>query len=71
MLNMSMVSSSSQSSTNKLRASHQILLSKFIRQVKEYSDNVEDQSNEQIHKIKSKLIEIASKQNITLFDEEE
>jgi len=54
-----------------LKASHQILLNNFVRQVKEYLDNVEEQELESIEKMKNKLEQVASSQRITLFDEDE
>lgn len=42
-----------------------------MRQIKEYLDNVEDQDQEPISKMKDKLNQVASAQRITLFDEDE
>lgn len=54
-----------------LKASHKLLLNNYVRQVKEYVDNVEVQDEEATEKMKAKLDSLALSQKITLFDEEE
>lgn len=48
------------SNSSVLKASHQILLNNYIRQVKVYLDNVEEQESEQIEKMKGRLDQVAS-----------
>ena len=43
------------SNSSLLRASHQILLNNYLRQLKIYLDNVEDQESEPIEKMKARL----------------
>jgi|TARA_B110000285_G_C15099180_1_gene603957 hypothetical protein len=56
---------------NVLKASQQILLNNYVRQIKEFLDNIEDQESDETISMKNKLSEISLKQKITLFDEEE
>ena len=58
-------------SLTPLKASHQLLLNNYVRQVKDYVDNIEDQESDTTQKIKAKLNQLAQEQRITLFDEEE
>jgi hypothetical protein len=58
-------------SMSPLKASHKLLLNNYVRQVKDYLDNIEDQEAESTEKIKLKLNTLAQAHRITLFDEEE
>ena len=67
----SMTSGLIDQSMSPLKASHKLLLNNYVRQVKDYVDNIEDQEADTTEKIKVKLNSLAQAHRITLFDEEE
>jgi hypothetical protein len=47
--------------STSLKACHKILLNNYVRQFKEYIDNIEDQDSEKTSKMKGKINSLAQK----------
>jgi hypothetical protein len=58
-------------SSGSLRSCHKILLSNYIRQFRVYLDNLDEEMTEKTLLMQNKLTDMAEKQKITLFHEEE